>query len=127
MADELQLAVAYELLPENAPRFADDILAQAAQQGILLDRTAGTLDYLDSVITSLRAGGVTVEQVPEVLLGFGCVLGEVVAASTGGRWVRAGFAVPFGLRLPDGRLLDPVGHAFAALATGATFASFATV
>ena len=127
MAAELRLAVAYELLPENAPRFADDILEPAAGQGIALDRSRATLDYLDSVLASLRAGGVTVEQVPEVLLGFGCVLGEVVAASTGGSWVRAGFAVPFGIRLQDGTLLDPVGHAFTALASGATFKDFPTV
>ena len=66
MAGELQLALAYELAPENAPRFAADIVAQAAAQGITLDYSASTVEYLDSVIASLRSAGVTVEQIPEV-------------------------------------------------------------
>ena len=121
MAGELQLALAYELNAENAPRFAADILAQAAAQGITLDYSASTIEYLDSVIASLRAGGVTVEQIPEVLFSFGCVLGECIPRAT---WVPASFAVPIGLRLADGTTVDPVGHSFATLAAGDTFASF---
>ena len=121
MAGELQLALAYELTPENAPRFAADIVAQAASQGIVLDYSATTIAWLDSVVDSLRAGGVIVEQVPEVLFGFGCVLGQCIPRST---WVSATFAVPIGLRLADGTTVDPVGHAFATLAAGDRFASF---
>ena len=121
MTGELQLALAYELNAENAPRFAADIVAQAAAQGIALDYSVTTIDYLDSVIASLRAGGVTVEQIPEVLFSFGCVLGECIPGAT---WVAASFAVPIGLRLADGTTVDPVGHAFATLAAGDTFATF---
>jgi hypothetical protein len=121
MAGELQLALAYELTPENAPRFAADIVAQAAGQGIALDYSVATIDYLDSVIASLRSGGVKVEQIPEVLFSFGCVLGQCIPRST---WVAASFAVPLGLRLADGTTVDPVGHSFATLAAGDTFASF---
>jgi len=121
VSGELQLALAYELSAENAPRFAADIVSQAATQGITLDYSAATVDYLDSVITSLRAGGVTVEQIPEVLFSFGCVLGQCIPRST---WVAASFAVPIGLRLADGTTVDPVGHAFATLAAGDRFATF---
>lgn len=121
MAGELQLALAHELTPANAPLFAADIAAQAASQGIVLDYTATTVDWLDSVVTSLRAGGVLVTQVPEVLFGFGCVLGQCISRA---KWVDASFAVPIGLRLMDGALVDPVGHAFATLTSGDTFASF---
>jgi len=121
VAGELQLALAYELTPQNAPRFASDIVAQAASQGIVLDYSATTIDWLDSVVDSLRAGGVIVEQVPEVLFGFGCVLGECIPRST---WVAATFAVPIGLKLADGTTVDPVGHAFSTLAAGERFASF---
>jgi len=121
VAGELQLALAHELTPDNAPLFAADIVAQAASQGIVLDYSAATIDYLDSVVASLRAGGVLVEQVPEVLFGFGCVLGQCI---TGAKWVAASFAVPIGLRLMDGALADPVGHAFATLAARDTFAAF---
>ena len=123
MAGELQLALAYELTPENAPRFASDIVEQAASQGVVLDYSATTIDWLDSVTESLRAGGVTVEQVPEVLFGFGCLLGECVARNSGGEWVTAAFDVPIGLRV-DGVVTDPVGYAFATLASGRSYAAF---
>jgi len=118
---ELQLALAYELTPENAPRFASDIVEQAASQGVVLDYSATTIDWLDSVVDSLRAGGVLVTQVPEVLFGFGCLLGQCIPRT---QWVDADFDVPIGLRLADGTTVDPVGHAFATLTSGDTFASF---
>lgn len=118
---ELQLALAYELTPENAPRFASDIVEQAASQGVVLDYSATTIDWLDSVVDSLRAGGVLVTQVPEVLFGFGCLLGQCIPRT---QWVDASFDVPIGLRLADGTTVDPVGHAFATLTSGDTFASF---
>jgi hypothetical protein len=120
---ELQLALAYELTPENAPLFASDIVAQAAGQGVALDFSRTTLDWLDSVTDSLRAAGVTVEQVPEVLFGFGCLLGECIARMSGGEWIAAAFEVPIGLRV-NGATLDPVGYAFATLASGRSYAAF---
>ncbi len=124
MAGELQLALAYELTPANAPLFASDIVTQAAGQGVVLDYSGSTLEWLDSVTDSLRAGGVTVEQIPEVLFGFGCLLGECIARSSGGEWVDAAFDVPIGLRV-KGTILDPVGYAFATLASGRTYAAYA--
>jgi hypothetical protein len=121
MAGELQLALAFELTPENAPRFASDIVEQAASQGVVLDYSATTIDWLDSVVDSLRAGGVLVTQVPEVLFGFGCVLGQCIPRA---QWAAASFDVPIGLRLADGTTVDPVGHAFATLTSNDTFASF---
>jgi hypothetical protein len=121
VSGELQLALAYELTAENAPRFAADIVAQAAGQGVVLDYSESTLEWLDSVTDSLRAGGVTVEQVPEVLFGFGCVLGQCIPRAA---WVAASFVVPIGLRLADGTTVDPVGHAFATLAAGDRFVTF---
>ena len=123
MAGELQLALAYELSPENAPRFAADIVAQAAAQGITLDYSPETLDYLDSVTASLRAGGVKVEQIPEVLFSFGCVLGEVVVHERSGTWVPTTFDAPIGVRVDD-RTLDVVGFAFATIASGRTYRGF---
>ena len=123
MAGELQLALAYELTAANAPLFASDIVAQAASQGVVLDYSATTLDWLDSVTDSLRAAKVEVAQVPEVLFGFGCLLGECIARTSAGEWVAATFDVPIGLRV-DGTILDPVGFAFATLASGRSYASF---
>lgn len=124
MAAELQLALAYELTAQNAPRFAADIVSQAASQGVVIDYSRGTLEYIDSVIASLRAGGVSVEQVPEVMFGFGCVLGEILIEATGASWVAAEFTVPIGVLTPEGTLLDPVGQTFGALLTGSRLATF---
>ena len=124
MSDELQLALPYELTPENAPRFAEDIVAQSASQGILLDYSADSLGYLDSVVESLRANRVTVEQVGEVLLAFGCYLGECIVRAKGGRWVVHTGALPIAIRTADGTTSDPVAYAFTTLVGGATFAQF---
>ena len=124
MSDELQLALPYELTPGNAPRFAADIVAQSASQGILLDYSADSLGYLDSVVESLRANRVTVEQVGEVLLAFGCYLGETILRATGGRWVSHTGALPIAIRSTDGTTSDPVAYAFTTLASGASFAAF---
>jgi hypothetical protein len=124
VAAELQLALAYELTAQNAPRFAADIVSQAGAQGVSLDYSLATVDYLDSVLASLRAAGVTVEQVPEVLFGLGCVLGEILIEATDASWVSADFAVPIGVKASDGHLEDPVGQTFAALLTGTRVASY---
>jgi hypothetical protein len=123
MAGELQLALAYELSAANAPRFAADIVAQAASQGVILDFSESTLSWLDSVTASLRASKVTVEQVPEVLFGFGCVLGECVIAASGGSWVDTDFDAPIGVKVGT-TTLDPVGYAFATLASGRSYTAF---
>lgn len=124
MAAELQLALAYELTAINAPRFAADIVEQAGSQGVTIDYSITSLEYIDSVISSLRAGGVLVEQIPEVLFGFGCVLGEILIEATGASWVAASFAVPIGVRLPNGSVVDPVGQTFAAMLTGESLKNF---
>jgi hypothetical protein len=123
MAGELQLALAYELSAANAPRFAADLVAQAAAQGVVLDFSESTLNWLDSVTASLRASKVAVEQVPEVLFGFGCVLGECVIAATGGSWVATEFDAPIGVRV-GATTLDPVGYAFATLHSGRSYAFY---
>lgn len=120
---ELQLALQHALTAENAPLFARDILDQVSAQGIPLGFTATTLEYLDSVMESLRANSVALEQVPEVLFGFGCVLGEVIAQTTGGTWVATTFAIPIGLQVDDATL-DPVGFAFASLSSGISFVEY---
>ena len=129
----VQLALPYELNPQNAPRFAEDIAAQARAHAIELDYSADSISYFDSVIESMRAASVEPQQVAEVLLGFGCYLGEAIIRSAGGKWVASvgtpGEKVaifPILLHLPDGRLCDPAARGFLALQNGpaASFVSF---
>ena len=132
-SDGVQLALPYELVPENAPRFAEDIAAEARSHGITLDYSADSIGYFDSVIESMRAAALKPEQVAEVLLGFGCYLGEAIVKATGATWVLAAgtpgekLAIfPIILHLPDGTLVDPAARGFLALAKGpaASFESF---
>jgi len=132
VTDELPMQIAYPMLAENAPRFADDFVQQALEQGVRLDYSGESVGYVDSVIESLRANGITVQQVADVLFGFGCYLGETVARATGGRWVTATATplegksmFPIVLHLPSGLICDPTAAPFAALnGTGATLAAF---
>ena len=132
MTDELPMQIAYPMLAENAPRFADDFVQQALEQGVRLDYSGESVGYVDSVIESLRANGITVQQVADVLFGFGCYLGETVARVSGGRWVTATATplegksmFPIVLHLPSGLICDPTAAPFAALnGTGATLAAF---
>jgi len=132
VSDELPMQIAYPMLAENAPRFADDFVQQALEQGIRLDYSGDSVGYVDSVIESLRANGVTVQQVADVLFGFGCYLGETVARATGGRWVTSTATplegesmFPIVLHLPSGLICDPTAAPFAALnGTGASLVAF---
>ncbi|WP_213814734.1 hypothetical protein [Glaciihabitans sp. dw_435] len=130
---QLQLQLTYELIPRNAPLFAEEIAVQGRERGINLDYSADSIGYFDSVITSLRAQSVTVEQVAEVLLGFGCYLGEAVVRATGGSWVSSLGTpleklapLPMVVTLPSGEVCDPAGRPFAALTKGSrsTLVSF---
>ena len=118
---ELRLALAHPLDAASAPLFAADLVAEAAPQGILLDYSGESVGYLDSVVASLRASRVTVEQVGEVLLGFGCYFGECILRSAGGEWVASTGEFPIAIRTADGTALDPVAYAFTALVDGASF------
>jgi hypothetical protein len=123
--DEVQLQLPYELIPENAPRFAEDIAAQGGAVGVGLDYSADSIAYFDSVIESLRANNVAIEQVAEVLLGLGCFLGEAIVRATGGHWRSpAGTSLaksapfPIVVLLPDGRLCDPAARPFGTFERG---------
>jgi hypothetical protein len=122
---EVPLQLPYEPTAANAPRFAADIAAQAGGQGVHLDYSADSIAYFDSVIESLRANNVQLEQVAEVLFSLGCFLGEAIVQATGGQWRAAstttlGSTAPFPMvvALPDGRVCDPAAQPFSTLTLG---------
>jgi hypothetical protein len=132
---EVPLQLPYEPTAANAPRFAADIAEQAGGQGVQLDFSADSIAYFDSVIESLRASKVELEQVAEVLFSLGCFVGEAIVRAAGGRWrASAGTSLaptapfPFVVLLPDGRLCDPAAQPFSTFALGdvASLSSFYT-
>jgi hypothetical protein len=131
--DEVQLQLPYELTVANASRFAADIAEQAGGQGVQLDFSADSIAYFDSVIESLRANKVQLEQVAEVLFSLGCFVGEAIVRATGGHWrASSGTSLaptapfPIVVLLPDGRLCDPAAQPFSTFTLGdaASLSSF---
>ena len=121
----MQLRLKYEPTPENASRFADDVVASAGSvSGVKLDFTPDSLALVDGIFDDFRADGVTGKQIAETLFSFGCYLGEVLTRHGGGRW-RAVDEVelavggwPLVVELASGRMCNPIGKAFKRLEAG---------
>lgn len=80
-----------------------------------LDYSVASLRIADFLIDGLRKGGAEHEQVREMLFGLGTYVGEVLVRRAGAEWVdfdagqRAYFGQPVGVRMPDGRVWNPLG------------------
>lgn len=80
-----------------------------------LDYSVASLRLVDTLIDGLRKGGADRERVRDTLFGLGAYVGEVLVRRAGGVWVdlderqRAYFGQPVGVRMPDGRIWNPVG------------------
>ena len=79
----LEFRLNYEPTPENAPRFAEDMV-QATKKidGRDLDYTPDSLPILDEVLDGFSVDGIV--EMRESLFGFGCYLGEVFVRHAGG-------------------------------------------
>ncbi|WP_274561542.1 hypothetical protein [Streptomyces spiramyceticus] len=80
-----------------------------------LDYSVASLRLVDLVVDGLRRNGPGREEIDAVLQGLGAYTGEVVVRRAGGRWVDFGaeqqelFRQPVGVRMPDGRVWNPLG------------------
>ncbi|WP_406402707.1 hypothetical protein [Streptomyces uncialis] len=82
-----------------------------------LDYSVGSLRVVDLVVDGLRRGGAggAGARPLEALFGFGAYAGEVLVRKAGAVWVeldrdqREVFGQPLGVRMPDGRLWNPLG------------------
>ena len=121
----MQLRLKYAPTPENAVRFAGDVVASAAGvSGVKLDFTPESLALVDGIFDDFRSEGVTGKQIAETLFSFGCYVGEVLTRHAGGQWREVGDAElelggwPLVVELPTGRLCNPIGKAFKRLENG---------
>ncbi|MFD3619896.1 hypothetical protein ACFWWT_32600 [Streptomyces sp. NPDC058676] len=86
-----------------------------ARNRLPLDYSVASLRVVDFLIDGLRKGGADRERARETLLGLGAYVGEVLVRRAGAVWVdldadqRAYFAQPVGVRMPDGRVWNPLG------------------
>jgi hypothetical protein len=118
-APELVLTLKYPPIAENAPAFASDIIAATRQvDGVELDYSVESLAQVDRILGRFRNERISTEQIAETIFGFGCYLGEVLIRHRGGEWFDFGEAAqslsrwPFGVRLQDGSIWNPLGKAF---------------
>ncbi|KOU62811.1 hypothetical protein ADK57_23735 [Streptomyces sp. MMG1533] len=95
-----------------------------ARNRLPLDYSVTSLRVVDFLIDGLRKGGADRERAGETLLGLGAYVGEVLVRRAGAVWVdldvhqRAYFAQPVGVRMPDGRVWNPLGKVHNRFDTG---------
>jgi hypothetical protein len=86
-----------------------------ARNRLPLDYSVASLRVVDFLIDGLRKGGAGREQVRDTLFGLGAYVGEVLVRRAGAVWVdfdadqRTYFGQPVGVRMPDGRVWNPLG------------------
>ncbi|MFL5240734.1 MAG: DUF6278 family protein [Gemmataceae bacterium] len=86
----MRMRLKYPTTPENAPMFAADIIGAAAEiSGVKLDYSIASLKDLDDIVEGMRQDGCSVDQVAEMLFGFGCYVGDVLVHQAGGHWRNA--------------------------------------
>jgi hypothetical protein len=96
--------------------YAAAFVARAtARNRLPLDYSERSLRVVDFLIDGLRKGGADRERAGETLLGLGAYVGEVLVRRAGAVWVgfdadqRAYFGQRVGVRMPDGRVWNPLG------------------
>ncbi|GAA3498785.1 hypothetical protein GCM10019016_070610 [Streptomyces prasinosporus] len=96
--------------------YAAAFVSRVTARGRLpLDYSVASLRVVDFLVDGLRKGGADRERVRETLFGLGAYVGEVLVRHAGAAWVdfdegqRAYFGQPVGVRMPDGRVWNPVG------------------
>ncbi|WP_415952530.1 hypothetical protein [Streptomyces sp. KLOTTS4A1] len=80
-----------------------------------LDFSVASLRVADFMVEGLRKGGAEAPRPDGVLYGLGAYVGEVLVRQAGGAWVevegaeRELFGQDVGVRMPDGRVWNPLG------------------
>ncbi|WP_037884594.1 hypothetical protein [Streptomyces sp. NRRL S-646] len=86
-----------------------------ARNRLPLDYSERSLRLVDFLIDGLRKGGADRARARETLTGLGAYVGEVLVRRAGAAWVdldaeqRVCFGQPVGVRMPDGRVWNPLG------------------
>jgi hypothetical protein len=105
---------------------AAEFVAQVANTKRLpLDYSVASLRVIDFFIDGLRRGTTDLARVARTLLDLGAYVGEVLVRRAGAVWVdldshqQAIFAQYVGVRMPDGRVWNPLGKVVNRFSAGA--------
>ncbi|MER7397049.1 hypothetical protein ABT381_16265 [Streptomyces sp. NPDC000151] len=101
---------------EMRGRAAAFVARVTARNRLPLDYTVASLRVADFLVDGLRKGGTGRARPADALFGLGAYVGEVLVRQAGAVWVdldeaqRAHFGQPVGVRMPDGRVWNPLGR-----------------
>ncbi|WP_367321196.1 hypothetical protein [Streptomyces sp. HUAS ZL42] len=107
-----------ERLPDASgmrPHAAQFVARVTARHRLPLDYSVASLRIVDRLLDGLRKGGADRERADRTLFGLGAYVGEVLVRRAGAVWVdfdadqRGYFRQPVGVRMPDGRVWNPLG------------------
>ncbi|SNX63557.1 hypothetical protein SAMN06272735_5367 [Streptomyces sp. TLI_55] len=96
-------------------RAAEFVTGITARSRLPLDYSVASLRVVDFLIDGLRKGGADQDRAREPLAGLGAYVGEVLVRRAGAEWVdlddtqRGYFGQEVGVRMPDGRVWNPLG------------------
>ncbi|MFC9468888.1 hypothetical protein [Streptomyces coelicoflavus] len=129
MADVGERAPSAQEMRTRAAAF----VSGATRRGRLpLDYSVASLRVVDFLVEGLRRDGVEETRVGEVLLDLGAYVGEVLVRRAGATWIdfdadqRVYFGQPAGVRMPDGRVWNPLGKVRNCFAEGSSRESLRT-
>ncbi|NGO14207.1 hypothetical protein G5C60_43105 [Streptomyces sp. HC44] len=94
---------------------AEFVRSATARNRLPLDYSVDSLRVVDFIVDGLRKSGRDRAAVAHVLFGLGVYTGEVLVRRAGATWVefddaqRELFGQPVGVRMPDGRVWNPLG------------------
>jgi hypothetical protein len=94
---------------------AEFVRRLTAKNRMPLDYSVASLRVVDFVVDGVRSGGVERARVEGTLFGLGAYVGEVLVRRAGAVWVdcdagqREMFGQPVAVRMPDGRVWNPLG------------------
>lgn len=102
--------------PEMRAYVGEFVRRLTARNRMPLDYSADSLRLVDVVVDGLRQGGSERARLAGTLFGLGGCVGEVLVRRAGAVWVdcdadqRELFGRPVAVRMPDGRVRNPLGN-----------------
>lgn len=123
MGEDVEGTPAAARMRAHAVAFTERV-ARRGRARLPLDYSVASLRLVDRIVVGLRRGGPDQREVSEVLFGFGAYVGEVLVRHAGAVWVnfdereREIFGQSVGVRLPDGRVWNPLGRVVNLFAVG---------
>ncbi|MEW2249454.1 hypothetical protein ACFW6K_10530 [Streptomyces sp. NPDC058733] len=110
---------------EMRPHAAAFVARATARNRLPLDYSVRSLRVVDFIVDGLRKGGAEPDRVAGTLFGLGAYVGEVLVRRAGAAWVdldaeqRGYFGQAVGVRMPDGRVWNPLGKVLNRFSAGA--------